>query len=144
MRRKYQNGGGSSTLISKAKGEKHGIPERRPVYSKTPMTAEEYERYLKGEKISKLTPDEYQRYLNGEIIYRDTNRTYPEIKKITDPKKMTPEELEVYNSGKDVYRKTGKIKDATITMTNMGMRLTQESSLQVARSKKSMQNTPIR
>lgn len=119
LRERYQDGGGASTLISRSKGEHRGIPERKEVYSTQVMTPEELERYNRGEKINKLTPEEKERYDRGEVIYRNTNRTYAEEKKITDRDKMTPEEQARFDSGKDVYRKTGKIKDATITMTNM-------------------------
>lgn len=119
LKDRYQEGGGASTLISKAKGENRGLPETKEVYATTVMSPEEYERYKKGEKINKLTPEEKERYDRGEVIYRETNRTYAEKKKITDPAKMTPEELERFNQGKDVYRKTGKIKEATETKTNM-------------------------
>lgn len=102
LREDYQNGGGPSTLISRAKHENRDIPERKPVYSTKRMTEEELERYNRGEEI-----------------YRNSGRTYPEEKKITDPKKMTEAELERYNSGKDVYRRTGKIKTATESHTDM-------------------------
>ena len=118
LRERYQNGGGASTLISKSKGETR-IPERKEVYSTQVMTPEELERYNRGEKINKMTPEEKERYDAGEIIYRNTNRTYPDEKKITDRSKMTPEEQARFDSGKDVYRKTGKIKDAMVTVSNM-------------------------
>lgn len=102
LRETYQNGGGASTLISRSKGERRGIPERKEVYA-----------------TSKMTPEELERYNNGEIIYRNTNRTYPDEKEITDRSKMTPEEQERFDSGKRVFRKTGKIKQATMTMENM-------------------------
>ena len=77
LRNDYQDGGGASTLISKAKGEKRGIPERKEVYS-----------------FDKMSPEEKERYVNGEVIYTETGRKYRD-------------------------KKTGKLKDATITMTNM-------------------------
>ena len=50
----YQDGGGASTLISRAKGETR-IPERKEVYAYSTMTPEEKERYDKGEKIYRPT-----------------------------------------------------------------------------------------
>lgn len=126
LRNRYQDGGGASTLISRAKGDAR-IPERKEVYGTTKMTDEEYKEYQEsgGRKNSfKLTPDEYEQYQRGEVIYRDTNRSYSKDKKITDPSKMTPEELERYNSGKSVYRKTGKIEDAVTKISNMEAALT--------------------
>ena len=123
LRLRYQGKekGGAATLISKAKG-RADIPERKEVYGTKPMSDEEYKEYLEsgGKKnASKLTPDEYERYKNGEVIYRNTNRTYPERKKITDPAKMTAEELALYESGKPVYRNTGKVKKATKEIDKM-------------------------
>ena len=46
----YQDGGGASTLISRAKGETR-IKERKEIYSTKNMTPEEIERYNNGEKI---------------------------------------------------------------------------------------------
>lgn len=77
LRADYQNGGGASTLISKAKGTRRDVPERKEVYA-----------------TSRMTPEELERYNNGEVIYRDTGRKYKD-------------------------KKTGKIKDATMTLTNM-------------------------
>ena len=102
LRKLYQEGGGASTLISRAKGINRDIPERKEIYA-----------------TSKMTPEELERYNKGEIVYRDTNRTYAEEKKIKDRSIMTPEEQARFDSGKDVYRKTGKIKEAKESMTNM-------------------------
>ena len=121
LRQKYQDGGGASTLISKARGDAR-IPEAKQAYGTQPMTKEEYKEYQSsgGQKYKyKLTPDEYERFKKGEVIYRKTDRKYAEDQKITDPKKMTAEELERYNSGKSVYRSTGKVKDATMKVSNM-------------------------
>lgn len=74
--------GGSSTLISRAKGEKH-IPERKPVYSTKQMSAEDEKRYYElkktdpvaAAKMSGLTKAEKEAYDRGEVIYRETGRT---------------------------------------------------------------------
>lgn len=121
LRQKYQDGGGASTLISRARGDAR-IPEVKPAYGTKKMTDAEYKEYQEsgGQKYKyKLTPDEYERYQKGEVIYRQTNRQYQDTQKITDPKKMTAEELERYNSGKPVYRNTGKMKPATMKVSNM-------------------------
>lgn len=54
----YQDGGGASTLISRAKGETR-IKERKEIYA-----------------TSKMTPEELERYNRGEKIYRETGRKY--------------------------------------------------------------------
>ena len=79
LKQKYQNGGGTSTLISRSTSELRNVPERK---EKAP---------------SKMTPEEKERYLNGEIIFENTNRVH----KFTDyPKsKMTKEEKRMWDSG---------------------------------------------
>jgi len=81
LKQKYQNGGGTSTLISRSTSEVRNVPERK---EKAP---------------SKMTPEEKQRYLNGEMVYENTNRTrrlvnYPESL-------MTKEEKRMWRSGDD-------------------------------------------
>lgn len=121
LRKLYQDGGGASTLISRARGDAR-IPEIKQAYGTKKMTDAEYKEYQEsgGQKYKyKLTPDEYERFQKGEVIYRRTNRVYSDDQKITDPTKMTAEELARYNSGKSVYRSTGKMKDAVMTVSNM-------------------------
>ena len=64
LRDKYQDGGGASTLISRAKGETR-VPERKEKYG-----------------WSKMTEEERERYNNGEVIYRETNRTFKDKGKV--------------------------------------------------------------
>lgn len=90
LRELYQDGGGASTLISRAKREKD-YPQTKPVYS-----------------VKDMTDEQKARYNAGEIIEVPTNKTKPERKQIKDPAKMTPEEIKIYESGKPVYRNTGK------------------------------------
>ena len=59
LKNAYQDGGGASTLISRAKRDDRNVPERKEI---TAM-------YLMTEK-------EKKDYLNGKKIYRETGRTY--------------------------------------------------------------------
>lgn len=68
LKDEFQDGGGASTLISRAKGEIR-IPERKELVSTKQMTDEEKERYLNGEKIYRNTDDYHVTYkkVNGKI-----------------------------------------------------------------------------
>ena len=68
LREKYQNGGGASTLISKAKGPAKPILERKEYYSRND---------------SRMTDEERERFDNGEKVYYNSNRKYPEKNKKT-------------------------------------------------------------
>lgn len=68
LREKYQNGGGASTLISKAKGQHAPILERKEYYSKND---------------SRMTDEERERFENGERVYYNSGRKYPEKNKKT-------------------------------------------------------------
>lgn len=85
LRADYQNGpqGGSSTLISKAKGEVHGLPERKEVYSRNSMTDEEKARYDAG-----------------EVIYRDTGKMHKTKEGKVVPNTRTSTKME---EAKDAY-----------------------------------------
>lgn len=91
LRRRYQlqvdeNGRehyGASTLISRAKSPVD-IPERKEVYAKSKMTAEELERWN-----------------NGEIIYTNTNRTFLDPK--TGKRRLATETIEKMASVKDAH-----------------------------------------
>lgn len=78
LRRKYQNGGGASTLLSRSTAQEH-IPERK---LKMP---------------GKMSPSELERWKAGEDIYVETGR---QRRDITYPKaRMTPQEKADYTSG---------------------------------------------
>ncbi len=66
LKARYQNGGGVSTLISKAKSPEY-IPERKEVID-----------------VKKMTPTEKKLWANGDKVYRDTGKTH-QIKR-KDPK----------------------------------------------------------
>ena len=85
LRERYQDGGGASTLISKSKGEKRGIPERKEVYAK-----------------SLMTPEELERYNAGEIIYRDTGRTYKDKNGKIKQATMTMANMEYVKDARDL------------------------------------------
>lgn len=55
LKRKYQNGGGASTVISSAKSQFRYLDRREKA-------------------VSKLTPEEYERWKNGEMIYELTGK----------------------------------------------------------------------
>ena len=85
LRERYQDGGGASTLISKSKGEKRGVPERKEVYAK-----------------SLMTPEELERYNAGEIIYRDTGRTYKDKNGKIKQATMTMANMEYVKDARDL------------------------------------------
>ena len=68
LKEKYQNGGGASTLISRAKGQHAPILERKEYYSKND---------------SRMTDEERERFENGERVYYNSGRKYPEKNKKT-------------------------------------------------------------
>lgn len=68
LREKYQDGGGASTLISKAKGQAKPILERKEYFSRND---------------SRMTDEERERFDNGEKVYYNSNRKYPEKNKKT-------------------------------------------------------------
>lgn len=83
LKDEFQDGGGASTLISRAKGTIR-IPERKELVSTNKMTDEEKERYFNGEKIYRNT-DEYH------VTYKKVNGKIP-----------------VDENGKKIWIETGK------------------------------------
>lgn len=59
-----------------------------------------------------MTADELERWNKGQKVWRSTNEKI--VERITDPRKMTPEELTQYNAGKKVYRTTNKNKQTEV------------------------------
>lgn len=88
LREDYQNGpkGGSSTLISKAKGEVHNLPERKEVYSYNDMTDEEKERYNRGEVIYRNTGKMHKNKA-GKLV--PNTRTSTRMEEATDAYKLS-------------------------------------------------------
>ena len=83
LKQKYQDGGGTSTLLSRSTGQEHIL-----------------ERKLKAP--SKMTPDEYKRYLEGEQIWTLTGKNgQPKTRTFKDPdrSKMTKEEKDIWDNG---------------------------------------------
>lgn len=115
LKNKYQakegkeKGGGSATLISRAKNEQR-VLERKMVYSTKQMTPEEEKRYhelrktdpVAASKMTGLTKAEKAAYDRGEIVYRQTGRT----------KMVRNEAGEWVDSGKLVTQKSGKMREA--------------------------------
>lgn len=101
-------GGGSSTLISRAKSDTR-VEERRQVYSTKQMSAEEEARYhelmktdpVAASKMSGLTKAEKKAFDRGEIVYRKTGRT-----------KMVKTEEGWVDSGKKVLQTSTKMREA--------------------------------
>lgn len=95
-----EEGGSASTIVSRSKREVR-VPEREEV------------------PVWKMTPEEKERWKNGETVWRESGKSHPVKKEITDPSEMTPSELERYNKGKPIYRKTGKIEPNISKMEEM-------------------------
>ncbi len=86
LKNKYQDGGGASTIFSRANAE-HYIPKQKEINN-----------------TSIMTPSELKRWNDGEVIYRPTGDTKYKATPIKDPSKMTPEQLKLYQSGRKVYQ----------------------------------------
>lgn len=93
LKNEFQDGGGASTLISRAKGEAR-IPERKELVS-----------------TKQMTPEEKERYLNGERIFRNTDEYHTTYKKVNG-------KIPVDENGKKIWIETGK-KPNMMTVTNM-------------------------
>lgn len=74
LRNDYQNGGGASTLISLSKNEIR-VPKRKEIYGTSQMTAEELERYNRGEKIYRDANETYKDPKTGKIKQRQDTLT---------------------------------------------------------------------
>ena len=100
LKQKYQNGGGTSTLLSRSTSDVRDIPERK----------------LKAP--SKMSPEELARYKNGEQIWVDTGKV--RTKRDYPLSRMTKEEKEMWRSGdKDkIYEvKKAMIADGRVKVT---------------------------
>lgn len=93
LKNEFQDGGGASTLISRAKGEAR-IPERKELVS-----------------TKQMTPEEKERYLNGERIFRNTDEYHTTYKKVNG-------KIPIDENGKKIWIETGK-KPNMMTVTNM-------------------------
>lgn len=88
LKRKYQNGGGVSTLISRSTHE-IDVDERAQ------------------KAFSQMSGDEKRRYYEGEIIYRDTNKTKRDYN--PDRKQLTADERHILKPGTKAQQK--KVRD---------------------------------
>jgi len=91
LKKKYQDGGGPSTLLSRSTSEARDVNERE----------------LK--RPNQMSADERQRWLEGENIYKDTGRTRLDYDKTYPKKLMTKAEKDILKSGdKDAIRELHK------------------------------------
>lgn len=82
LKDRYQDGGGTSTLLSRSTSENRTVRERK----------------LKAPSL--MTPEEHERWLNGEQIYQDTGKKLVDLKKTYPRRLMTKDEKKIAD-GKD-------------------------------------------
>ena len=80
LKDRYQDGGGTSTLLSRSTSENRTVRERK----------------LKAPSL--MTPEEHERWLNGEQIYQDTGKKLVDLNKTYPRKLMTKEEKLIADS----------------------------------------------